>query len=1251
MCQTFIRKLNMSIFDLNTEVRKNYNRARNIQELYAVKNLIIQLKKLSKYKDINSSLWDDPEMLKEGRVVWNTYIDKGQKEQRKELIKDILIEITHSISTISWADGGIKQQHQDIPWNALEYLGTIAVPGHQHNWLYQISFEDIFRDIPFIIDSLERIYKRENFKFAFLADSTFQGKLVEQLFIVPSNKAIGKDKEYQAGQALPITDSLQKSILGLPETRRLTEFLQGIEYLEKINKSLAFICTLNPDSEQDRIAILGIIQEIGEYSKHLPSYIKAQLPALINLKALRDMLGHDILDTRNSVEILKVIINEKDIFIKLLNDLKVFHGLFTPIYGQYNVLYDNVKVSCAAGKADEAKKLIPSLGVMTKTGPSTLLQTLWSRIENFFTSDIADKYKEQIDTLKRIIFEEIPAPSTQDEYSLFRHNIYKLIVDPLMEEMSRHPEKRLSLGKFKEDIANALKKDFKATVTKNQTRSTLFHCLSDGIAREILASKTKSSLYQSRTVAQLECLEYAINNVISFSKSLLKPAHTLEAIQALISTDASILSAVKYLSTVIGENIRNLEQDPYFIIYSSGALRLELESLKWLRNNLMHGKDGTINPEAILNFFKHSVLHGAPLSHVNTVLYFTVYLQSIHTKIKEAADKIRDGLTKALPIDESAVLSAQKRHIDEQKKEELRTIFKKFGGYRQYMFGVEPNLTEADFNAVYFILTDNFKIVIPQMSYNLEDRDGRLQTIDNWNTLVSHVIKLLSIKDDVNWVTLQQTVERLNKAASDNGLKIIGIFGVLFGDGITEKLGIMVEQIHPKDIEKYTNFKREVHRIYGNEALPTTMQELIEAGHSNVQSYPIESALATREFAQSIFQLPRGEGITINKKELGRDISSGQILIDMPINYQYGEGHIGGMPKGTLLHMAVECGFNKLAIALIKIGADTNIQDEHGQTVLHYVCKEENLTLLKGILSAKDTKTDIQDKFGKTALHYAAESQSEIAINLLVQYKADPNIPDRAGHKAIEYVTNIRCFRALCRITDGLTPLKALFIAVQACDLGTVAKVLTSNPNIINEYNEEQETAFNVACGVGDIRLIALLKAKTADIFKLNGDGNNALHVYLNNNDPKPKFVKLLLSWGLNPNSLNNMAENSLHLSLLRNNHHKVSKILLHCGASPNVFDSKKITPLMSLVKINSFRQQKEDFDLLSAMLANGADPHLSSPTQLRGGGHTAYEECKIRGLDKAIELFDNHDLINSAFGRGSFTAKLLQKQRQIRIV
>jgi hypothetical protein len=89
----------------------------------------------------------------------------------------------------------------------------------------------------------------------------------------------------------------------------------------------------------------------------------------------------------------------------------------------------------------------------------------------------------------------------------------------------------------------------------------------------------------------------------------------------------------------------------------------------------------------------------------------------------------------------------------------------------------------------------------------------------------------------------------------------------------------------------------------------------------------------------------------------------------------------------------------------------------------------------------------------------------------------------------------------------------------------------------------------------------------------------------------------------------------------------------------------------MSLVKINSFRQQKEDFDLLSAMLANGADPHLSSPTQLRGGGHTAYEECKIRGLDKAIELFDNHDLINSAFGRGSFTAKLLQKQRQIRIV
>jgi ankyrin repeat protein len=102
----------------------------------------------------------------------------------------------------------------------------------------------------------------------------------------------------------------------------------------------------------------------------------------------------------------------------------------------------------------------------------------------------------------------------------------------------------------------------------------------------------------------------------------------------------------------------------------------------------------------------------------------------------------------------------------------------------------------------------------------------------------------------------------------------------------------------------------------------------------------------------------------------------------------------------------------------IEEGADINIQDEYGSTILMIVSYYNRVEIVK-LLIEKKAKLDIQDKYGKTALDYAKEKGNQEMVELLTNLKPTKVIVPTS--KVIQISTNPNIndceFIALCE--DG----------------------------------------------------------------------------------------------------------------------------------------------------------------------------------------------------------------------------------------
>ncbi len=103
----------------------------------------------------------------------------------------------------------------------------------------------------------------------------------------------------------------------------------------------------------------------------------------------------------------------------------------------------------------------------------------------------------------------------------------------------------------------------------------------------------------------------------------------------------------------------------------------------------------------------------------------------------------------------------------------------------------------------------------------------------------------------------------------------------------------------------------------------------------------------------------------------------------------------------TALHFAASEGFSDCAALLLDRAADPNLQDKNGDTALHWAVWQGHSDCA-ALLLDRAADPNLQDKNGDTALHWAASKGCSDCAALLLDRAADPNLKNKFGDTALD---------------------------------------------------------------------------------------------------------------------------------------------------------------------------------------------------------------------------------------------------------
>ena len=180
---------------------------------------------------------------------------------------------------------------------------------------------------------------------------------------------------------------------------------------------------------------------------------------------------------------------------------------------------------------------------------------------------------------------------------------------------------------------------------------------------------------------------------------------------------------------------------------------------------------------------------------------------------------------------------------------------------------------------------------------------------------------------------------------------------------------------------------------------------------------------------------------------------------------------------------------------LIKAGADPNTSDNTRTTVLMHACENGWVEMVE-LLLEKGADPNFKNFSDKTAIRCAINSNnsddiSKTICEMLIEYKADPNIVEDTGYSALMWgVTFSRKKTVELLLQHGANPNQTTLV--------------------------EKITPLMLATSYGNKKSVELLLDNRADINAQRKDGATALQLAIENGNID--IAKLLLQAGANPN-------------------------------------------------------------------------------------------------------------------------------------
>lgn len=141
-------------------------------------------------------------------------------------------------------------------------------------------------------------------------------------------------------------------------------------------------------------------------------------------------------------------------------------------------------------------------------------------------------------------------------------------------------------------------------------------------------------------------------------------------------------------------------------------------------------------------------------------------------------------------------------------------------------------------------------------------------------------------------------------------------------------------------------------------------------------------------------------------------VNSNDALFPMLVEAGADPNARAGTLRGTPFHMAAaDCGTRRGVCSslaaripiLVDAGADMQLRDARGDTVLHYAARQNGAEAVEALLSA-GMDIDARNDDGATPLHLAAGAEHGLgAVSTLLQAGADPNVTDNLGRTPLQW--------------------------------------------------------------------------------------------------------------------------------------------------------------------------------------------------------------------------------------------------------